>query len=222
MALTTRHASTAAEAGRPRHGARPGHPAEALPPRGAGARRPRGHAGEASRDLARRSRWREYGRAGPPRGARAGGARPAARRRVSRSWLTTARSGSTPISASCRWRPSRTASTPPTPPARSSTSSTTAGPASSSWRTRSSSTRSLEVRGRCPELVKIFVFDMEGLHGFRDDQVMTFERAPRAGRRLRSRAPRGLRSARRDPAVPRTSPSWSTPPAPPGRPRARC
>ncbi|HTG10507.1 MAG TPA: AMP-binding protein, partial [Candidatus Eisenbacteria bacterium] len=33
----------------------------------------------------------------------------------------------------------------------------------------------LEVRGRCPELVKIFVFDMEGLHGFQDDQVMTFE-----------------------------------------------
>jgi len=35
--------------------------------------------------------------------------------------------------------------------------------------------KALEVRGRCPELVKIFVFDMEGLHGFQDDQVMTFE-----------------------------------------------
>jgi long-chain acyl-CoA synthetase len=33
----------------------------------------------------------------------------------------------------------------------------------------------LEVRGRCPQLVKIFVYDMEGLHGFRDDQVMSFE-----------------------------------------------
>ncbi len=33
----------------------------------------------------------------------------------------------------------------------------------------------LEVRGRCPELVKIFVYDMEGLHGFRDEQVMPFE-----------------------------------------------
>ncbi|HEV8586337.1 MAG TPA: AMP-binding protein [Methylomirabilota bacterium] len=33
----------------------------------------------------------------------------------------------------------------------------------------------LEVRDRCPQLVKIFVYDMEGLHGFADDQVMPFE-----------------------------------------------
>jgi long-chain acyl-CoA synthetase len=33
----------------------------------------------------------------------------------------------------------------------------------------------LEVRTKCPELVKIFVYDMEGLHGFQDDQVMPFE-----------------------------------------------
>jgi long-chain acyl-CoA synthetase len=33
----------------------------------------------------------------------------------------------------------------------------------------------LEVRARCPQLVKIFVYDMEGLHGLRDDQVMRFE-----------------------------------------------
>jgi long-chain acyl-CoA synthetase len=33
----------------------------------------------------------------------------------------------------------------------------------------------LEVRSRCPALVKIVVFDMEGLHAFRDDQVMPFE-----------------------------------------------
>ena len=33
----------------------------------------------------------------------------------------------------------------------------------------------LEVRARCPALVKIVVYDMEGLHGFQDDQVMTFE-----------------------------------------------
>jgi long-chain acyl-CoA synthetase len=33
----------------------------------------------------------------------------------------------------------------------------------------------LEVRDRCPALVKIFVYDMEGLHGFRDDQVMSFD-----------------------------------------------
>jgi long-chain acyl-CoA synthetase len=33
----------------------------------------------------------------------------------------------------------------------------------------------LEVRERCPALVKIVVFDMEGLHAFRDEQVMSFE-----------------------------------------------
>jgi long-chain acyl-CoA synthetase len=33
----------------------------------------------------------------------------------------------------------------------------------------------LEVRARCPQLVKIVVYDMEGLHGFTDDQVMPFE-----------------------------------------------
>ena len=33
----------------------------------------------------------------------------------------------------------------------------------------------LEVRARCPALVKIVVYDIEGLHGFQDDQVMTFE-----------------------------------------------
>jgi long-chain acyl-CoA synthetase len=32
----------------------------------------------------------------------------------------------------------------------------------------------LEVRARCPQLVKIIVFDMEGLHAFRDEQVMSF------------------------------------------------
>ena len=33
----------------------------------------------------------------------------------------------------------------------------------------------LEVRARCPALVKIVVYDLEGLHGFQDAQVMTFE-----------------------------------------------
>jgi long-chain acyl-CoA synthetase len=33
----------------------------------------------------------------------------------------------------------------------------------------------LQVRAKCPELVKIFVYDMEGLHGFKDEQVMPFE-----------------------------------------------
>jgi long-chain acyl-CoA synthetase len=32
----------------------------------------------------------------------------------------------------------------------------------------------LAVRARCPQLVKIIVFDTEGLHGFRDDQVLPF------------------------------------------------
>ena len=33
----------------------------------------------------------------------------------------------------------------------------------------------LEVRPRCPQLVKIIVLDTEGLHGFKDEQVMTFD-----------------------------------------------
>jgi len=33
----------------------------------------------------------------------------------------------------------------------------------------------LAVRDRCGELVKIFVYDMDGLHAFRDEQVMPFE-----------------------------------------------
>ena len=41
----------------------------------------------------------------------------------------------------------------------------------------------LEVRGRCPGLVKIIVYDMEGLHGFRDEQVMPFEELLTLGER---------------------------------------
>jgi long-chain acyl-CoA synthetase len=33
----------------------------------------------------------------------------------------------------------------------------------------------LSVRDRCPQLVKIFVYDMEGLHAFRDEQIMPFD-----------------------------------------------
>src|SRR5262252_10066938 len=33
----------------------------------------------------------------------------------------------------------------------------------------------LEVRGDCPELVKIIVFDTEGLHAFKDEQVISFD-----------------------------------------------
>src|SRR5436309_138665 len=40
----------------------------------------------------------------------------------------------------------------------------------------------LEARARCPQLATIFVFDMEGLHGFRDEQVMPFEQLLELGR----------------------------------------
>jgi long-chain acyl-CoA synthetase len=35
--------------------------------------------------------------------------------------------------------------------------------------------KALEVRARCPQLVKIFVYDTDGLHDFKDEQVMTFD-----------------------------------------------
>jgi long-chain acyl-CoA synthetase len=41
----------------------------------------------------------------------------------------------------------------------------------------------LEVRGRCPQLVKIFVYDMEGLHDFSDPQVMPFDELLELGAR---------------------------------------
>ena len=47
----------------------------------------------------------------------------------------------------------------------------------------------LEVRGRCPQLVKIFVYDMEGLHGFRDEQVMPFEALLELGARYEREHP---------------------------------
>jgi len=43
----------------------------------------------------------------------------------------------------------------------------------------------LEVAGACPQLVKIVVFDMEGLHGFRDPRVMGPRRLAGAGRDVR-------------------------------------
>jgi long-chain acyl-CoA synthetase len=41
----------------------------------------------------------------------------------------------------------------------------------------------LEVRARCPALVKIIVFDLEGLHGFADAQVMSFDELLELGAR---------------------------------------
>jgi long-chain acyl-CoA synthetase len=47
----------------------------------------------------------------------------------------------------------------------------------------------LEVRARCPQLVKIVVYDMEGLHGFRDEQVMPFEALLELGARYEREHP---------------------------------
>jgi len=47
----------------------------------------------------------------------------------------------------------------------------------------------LEVRARCPQLVKIFVYDMEGLHGFRDEQVLPFEALLELGARYEREHP---------------------------------
>jgi long-chain acyl-CoA synthetase len=41
----------------------------------------------------------------------------------------------------------------------------------------------LEVRARCPALVKIIVFDLEGLHGFKDPQVLAFDELLELGAR---------------------------------------
>ena len=41
----------------------------------------------------------------------------------------------------------------------------------------------LEVRARCPQLVKIIVYDMEGLHAFHDEQVMSFDELQALGAR---------------------------------------
>jgi long-chain acyl-CoA synthetase len=47
----------------------------------------------------------------------------------------------------------------------------------------------LEVRARCPQLVKIIVFDMDGLHAFADDQVMPFEALLALGERYHAEHP---------------------------------
>ena len=47
----------------------------------------------------------------------------------------------------------------------------------------------LAVRDRCPQLVKIVVFDMEGLHGFSDPQVMPFSELLALGARYDAEHP---------------------------------
>ena len=48
----------------------------------------------------------------------------------------------------------------------------------------------LEARARCPGLVKIIVFDVEGLHGFKDEQVMAFDELLDLGARYEREHPR--------------------------------
>ena len=50
----------------------------------------------------------------------------------------------------------------------------------------------LEVRARCPQLVKIVVFDMEGLHAFRDEQVMPFDELLELGARYEREHPQAF------------------------------
>ena len=47
----------------------------------------------------------------------------------------------------------------------------------------------LSVRDRCPQLVKIFVYDMEGLHAFQDEQVMPFDALLELGARYEREHP---------------------------------
>ena len=47
----------------------------------------------------------------------------------------------------------------------------------------------LEVRARCPGLVKIIVFDVEGLHSFKDEQVMSFDELLELGARYEAQHP---------------------------------
>jgi long-chain acyl-CoA synthetase len=47
----------------------------------------------------------------------------------------------------------------------------------------------LEVRARCPGLVKIVVLDVDGLHGFKDEQVMSFDELLELGARYDAEHP---------------------------------
>src|SRR5499425_2122633 len=50
----------------------------------------------------------------------------------------------------------------------------------------------LEVRARCPQLVKIVVYDMDGLHAFRDEQVLSFAELLELGARYDREHPGAL------------------------------
>ena len=76
-----------------------------------------------------------------------------------------------------------------------------------------------------PALEAIVCIDMKGMRHYRQTQLMSFEKLCELGKALCPRKPRRQRDPRppdcRRPR-PTMSPSWSTPPAPPVRPRARC
>ena len=80
----------------------------------------------------------------------------------------------------------------------------------------------LSCRARCPTLQKIIVFDMEGLSGFTDPMVMSLAEFTGDRDAITSMAARRCGTRWSQAAAPTISPSWSTPRAPPVRPRARC
>ena len=161
---------------------RDGHLASAVSPRGGGARRQGGDAGEGAGDLA--GHQLAASTASGRSGWGWGWWRWAWSRATScRSWPTTARSGCTPIWACC---------------ARAAVTNgiyTTDSAAQVEYIVNDSGTRFffaeneeqldkiLQVRARCPQLVKIFVYDMEGLHAFSDPQVMPFSELLELGAR---------------------------------------
>src|SRR5215475_8380895 len=59
----------------------------------------------------------------------------------------------------------------------------------------------IEVRERCPHIVKVFIFDMEGLAGFKDPQVMPFDELLALGREFDAARP-GLWEERIDASKP--------------------
>ena len=86
------------------------------------------------------------------------------------------------IWARCAPAGCRPASIPPTRQPRSSTSSTTATQNTSSLKTRSSSTRPSPCASARRACRNIIVFDMEGLRGFSDPQVMSLDELCAMGR----------------------------------------
>ena len=196
MALTTAPGRPSLPRRRPRP--RPGHPAQALPPRGAGARRPRRHAGEAPRHLARHhlARVRRAGASGVGLGLVALGLRPGDVVSIMADncpeWLYTdlgimsvggVTNGIYTTDSAAPGRVHRQRQRHPLL-LRGERGAARQDPRGA--------------RRAARELVKIIVFDMEGLHAFQDDQVMPFDGPARAGRALRARASRGLRPAGRD------------------------